>query len=68
MTEAKPPAKTLADLKPKSPTSRRSSRSEQTTTFLVAGDLNLYSYSDGIIWGRRGMTVFERLPCHTTPA
>ncbi|WP_100422554.1 endonuclease/exonuclease/phosphatase family protein [Sediminihabitans luteus] len=31
---------------------------------LVAGDLNLYSYSDGTIWGRRGMTVFERLAAY----
>ncbi|MEL7974347.1 hypothetical protein AAG589_00665 [Isoptericola sp. F-RaC21] len=31
---------------------------------LVAGDLNLYSYSDGTVWGRRGMTVFERLAAY----
>ena len=28
---------------------------------LVAGDLNLYSYSDGTVWGDRAMTVLSPL-------
>lgn len=31
---------------------------------LVAGDLNLYSYSDGSVWGDLGMTVFSRLAAY----
>jgi hypothetical protein len=31
---------------------------------LVAGDLNIYSYSDGSVWGARGMTVLSRLAAY----
>ena len=31
---------------------------------LVAGDLNVYSYSDGTVWGNRGMTVLSRLAAY----
>jgi endonuclease/exonuclease/phosphatase family metal-dependent hydrolase len=31
---------------------------------LVAGDLNIYSYSDGTVWGDRGMTLLSRLAAY----
>ena len=31
---------------------------------LVGGDLNIYSYSDGSVWGDRGMTVLSRLAAY----
>jgi hypothetical protein len=31
---------------------------------LVGGDLNVYSYSDGTVWGDRGMTVLSRLAAY----
>ena len=31
---------------------------------LVAGDLNIYSYADGTVWGDRYLTVFSRLAAY----
>ena len=35
-----------------------------TAYVLVGGDLNIYSYSDGTVWGDRGMTVLSRLAAY----
>lgn len=31
---------------------------------LIGGDLNLYSYSDGTVWGERGMVALKRLQAY----